>query len=283
VRLDFGLSPRRTEVPRSITGTLSRRRTSRIAALFAAPAAALCLLSGCGAGQISQAAEQVAPVPGVEVDSTHGLVSLRNVQVKYNSPEGYPAGATAPLSLYITNNDPAKPLVLRSVTAYTKQGGPEVGKVVLIGGTPDIGAFPGEPSASASDSSSPSAIPSGSPSRRPAASRSAAPAASASAGPSEEPTESPSATPAPSASGAAPTLTIPGNGYARLDPDHGAHLAITELTEALRPGSSVFVTFTFEGEDPVEAPVPFGTPLSPLPRATPSGAGGNEESGGGHG
>jgi hypothetical protein len=278
VRLEFGLSPRRTEVPRSITGTLSRRRTSRIAALLAAPAAALCLLSGCGAGQISQTAEQVAPVPGTQVDSKHGLLSLRNVQIQYNGPEGYQAGATAPLSVYVANNDPAKPLVLRSVTAYSKQGGPEIGKVTLVGGTPDIGAFPGGASASASpsESSNPSASPSTSPSRQANASRSAAPGAGAA--PSEQPAERPSAT--PSATGAAPTLTIPGNGYARLDHDHGAYLAISKITEPLKPGSSIFVTFTFEGEDPVEAPVPFGTPLSPLPRVTPSGAG---ESGGGHG
>jgi hypothetical protein len=274
VRLESGLSPRRTEVPRSITGTLSRRRTSRIAALLAAPAAALCLLSGCGAGQISQAAEQVAPVPGVEINSKNGQASLRNVQIKYNSSEGYPVGATAPLSMYITNNDPAKPLVLRSVTAQTKQGGPEVGKVVLIGGTPDIGTFPAGPSAS----SSPSAIPSATPSRGSTATRSAAPGTSGSAQPSEEPAESPSPAPSPSAAGAAPSLTIPGNGYARLDPEFGARLAITGITEALRPGSSVFMTFTFEGDDdPVEAPVPFGTPLSPLPRVKPSDNGGHEE------
>jgi hypothetical protein len=38
------------------------------------------------------------------------------------------------------------------------------------------------------------------------------------------------------------------------------------------------VTFTFEGENPLEVPVPFGVPLSPVPRIMPS-AGGNEESG----
>jgi hypothetical protein len=71
---------------------------------------------------------------------------------------------------------------------------------------------------------------------------------------------------APSA-GAPASLTIPPNGYARLTLEAGAYLAITSIAEPLGAGSSALVTFTFEGEDPLEIAVPFGVPLSPPPPA----------------
>ncbi|NJC73871.1 hypothetical protein HC031_29775 [Planosporangium thailandense] len=257
-------------MPRSITGTPSRRRMSRVAALLAAPAAAVCLLSGCGAGQVNQTTSMVAPIAGADVNSKpHGQASLRAVEVKYNSPEGYSAGETAPLSLYIANNDAGKPLVLRSVTATDASGAP-IGTVVLTGGTPSVGtgAAPsasatGEPAATegaGGPSAGPSHRASASPSRRAAASANP----SASESPSESASESPSEAPSPSPSAA--SVTIPASGYARLDPDSGAYLAITNLTTSLRPGSSVLVTFTFEGEDPLQVPVSFAVPLSPAPR-----------------
>jgi hypothetical protein len=254
-----GLSPRRTEVPRSITGTPSRRRPSRVAALLAAPAAAICLLSGCSAGQINQTGGMVAPVSGVNINSKNGLAALRDVQITYNSPQGYPVGATAPLSLYIANNSPAKPLVLRGVTAVSKQSGANLGTVVLTGGAADIGTIQNGASSSAAASRGASAIPSG----RASAGASQATASGSAAPPA--PTQSPAAAPV--------SLTIPANGYARLDPSHGAYLAITAITESLQPGSSAYVTFTLEGEDPLEIAVPFGIPLSPAPRLTPSGGG----------
>ncbi|HEV7897640.1 MAG TPA: hypothetical protein VGP31_07350 [Planosporangium sp.] len=231
---------------------------SRIAALLAAPAAAVCLLSGCSAGQVDQTSRMAAPVPGVDVNSKHGLAALRDVQIKYNGPQGYPVGATAPLSLYIANNNPGKPLVLRSVTAASRQTGAKLGTVVLTGGVPDIGAVPSAVPSGAASSRAASAIPS------------AVPTGRASTGPSAGASTAPSAAASPSAAGAPASMTIPPNGYARLTPEAGAHLAITGITEPLGPGSSALVTFTFEGEDPLEVPVPFGVPRSPVPRITPS-------------
>ncbi|NJC66577.1 hypothetical protein HC028_18990 [Planosporangium flavigriseum] len=203
---------------------------SRVAALLAAPAAAACLLAGCGAGQEAQTSSMVPPVAGNEADSRpHGQAALRNVQIRYNNPQGYPAGATAPLSLYIANNSLSKPLVLRSVAAASAKSGTRLGPVVLLGGAPDIGAGVGEPSISAPSAAAPSAN--------------------------------------PSTSGAPARLTIPPNGYAQLDADHGGYLAVRNVTEALAPGSTARVTFTFEGEDPVVMAVPFGVPLSPPPPA----------------
>ncbi|GII25309.1 copper chaperone PCu(A)C [Planosporangium mesophilum] len=271
-------------MPRSITGTPSRRRTSRVAALLAAPAAAICLLSGCSAGQVDQTSRMSATVPGVDVTSKHGIAALRDVQIKYNNPQGYPVGATAPLSLYIANNNPGKALVLRSVTAVSRTNGAKVGTVVLTGGVPEIGALPAATPSSRTASALPSVPPTGRASTAPAAGAAApsagaaapsagaaAPSAGAAAPSAGAASAAPApAAPSPSSAGGAPTLTIPANGYARLTPEAGSHLAIVGITEPLAPGSSVVVTFTFEGEDPVETRVPFGVPLSPVPRIEPS-------------
>jgi hypothetical protein len=250
------------EVPRSITGTLPRRRSSRVAALLAAPAAALLsglLLSACSAGQISQTDTMVPAVPGANADSPKGVASLRDVQVKYNSPQGYQAGAVAPLIVYIVNNDINRPLVLRGVTAAVSKGGPSLGTVVLAGGAVDVEQNQSAtPSASASHSASPSA----------SASASASPSGSASATPSGSPSATPSASPS---GNAVINLTIPPNSFARLAPDAGGYLAINSITQAIGPGSTTYLTFTFDRDEPVEMPVPFGLPLTSLPRLEPSG------------
>jgi copper(I)-binding protein len=90
------------------------------------------------------------------------------------------------------------------------------------------------------------------------------------------------ATPSPSAAGAPVKLTIPPNSFANLDRDFGAYLTISGVKVPLQPGTNIFVTFTFQGEDPLEVTVPFGTPLSPAPRITPSETAGEAGAGGGH-
>jgi hypothetical protein len=255
-------------VPRSIIGTLPRRRSSRAAALLAAPAAALLsglLLSACSAGQVSQTDRMVPAVPGANADSSQGVVSLRDVQVRYNSPQGYPAGAAAPLIVYVVNNDVNRPLVLRGVTAAASKGGPSLGTVVLAGGTVDL-----EKNSSASASASASAPASASASASASPSGSAKPSTSAT--PSGSPSATPTASPSASAAGnAVINLTIPPNSFARLAPGAGGYLAINSISQAVGPGSTVYLTFTFDRDEPVEMTVPFGVPLSPLPRLEPSG------------
>lgn len=257
-------------MPRSITGTPPRRRSSRVAALLAAPAAAMLsglLLSACSAGQISQTDTMVPAVPGANADSPKGLASLRNVQIKYNSSQGYQAGATAPLIVYVVNNDVNRPLVLQGVTAATTKGGPSVGTVILSGGAVDVEKSPsGTPSASASASAS--ASPSASASASASAPASASASGSAKPSASATPSGAPSATPSGSA---VINLTIPPNSFARLAPDVGGYLAISGLTQAFGPGSTAYLTFTFDRDEPTGIVVPFGTPLSPVPRLEPSG------------
>jgi hypothetical protein len=259
-------------VPRSITGTLPRRRSSRVAALLAAPAAALLsgvLLSACSAGQISQTDRMVPAVPGTNANSASGVASLRDVQVKYNSPQGYQPGSAAPLIVYIVNNDVNRPLVLRGVTAAVSKGGSSLGTVALVGGAVDVEQ---NPSTSSSHSASASTSPSASASASASASSSASPSGSANPSASANPSGSPSATPSATPSGnAVINLTIPPNSFARLAPDAGGYLAINSITRAISPGSTAYLTFTFDRDEPVELAVPFGLPLSALPRLEPSG------------
>jgi hypothetical protein len=243
-------------VPRSITRTPLRRRPLRVAALFAAPAAAVALLSACSAGQISQTDKMVAAVPGANADSPHGVVSLRDVTIRYNSSKGYAAGATAPLAVFIVNNSLDTAVTLRGVSAAATAGGSGIGTVVLVGGAADIKANPGATpsgSASASVSASPSA-PTGS------------------APPASGPASAPPSPSTASSANAALSLRIPPNSYARLAPEYGTYLAITGLTSALGPGSTAFLTFNVTGDEPFGAVVPFGVPSTALPRIEPSGA-----------
>jgi hypothetical protein len=248
-------------VPRSITGTLPRRRTTGVAALLIAPATALAMMSGCSAGQVSQTDDMVAPVPGLSVDSADGKVSLRNVMIKYAGPDGYRVGGTAPLIAALINNDPSAAITLSGATAATRDGKP-LGTVTLAGGAADIEGNPppGQPGAATSASA------------RPSTSATASAGASASASASARPSGSaePSGSTEPVAPPVAPlNLKIPADSFARLSPESGAYLAITGLTQKLVPGDTAYLTFTVDGKEPIKAPVPFETPFSPPPRATP--------------
>jgi hypothetical protein len=255
-------------VPRSITGTQPRRRFLGVAALLASPAAALALMAGCSVGQVSQTDTMVPAVPGTSLDVNSGQVdaSLRNLMIAYNSPQGYSAGSTAPLVVFMTNNSADEPIVLTSVTATDGQGGPSLGTVVLTGGpvTAQKNPAPG-----ASGSAGPSASASASASAAPSTS------ASASAPSSTAPSGAPSAPPSggPSAPAGSPiNLTIPPASYVQLAQQLGAHLAITGLTRPLTPGAKAYLTFTFAGAPPAGTPVPFEVPLSAPPRVVPSNA-----------
>jgi hypothetical protein len=250
---------------------MSRIRPPRLATLFAVPAAALAVLSGCSAGQISQTDRMVPAVPGANVDSPHGLVSLRNAMIKYNGSKGYPVGATAPLVVYIVNNSLDSAVTVRGVSAADRAGGASLGTVVLAGGATDIETNPSAtPSAWASGGGSASASPSGGGSPASSDGGSPAPSGGGSPAPSGDSPSATPATPGPSAN-ATVNLRIPPNSYARLVPGAGAYLAITGLTASLKPGSSAFLTFNVAGDEPFGAEIPFGLPLSAPARVRPTG------------
>lgn len=93
--------------------TTPRRRMVTVAALAAGAALAL---SGCGAGQLSQTATQVAAINGNAADI--GEISLRNVHIVHPPTEGYTnaRGGKAVLALAFVNNSETVPDELTSIT-----------------------------------------------------------------------------------------------------------------------------------------------------------------------
>jgi periplasmic copper chaperone A len=82
-----------------VSRTARRPRPLAVTAVFLA---AGLVLSGCAAGQISQTADQVAAIDGA--NATVGDIGVRNARLATPAdPAGYPAGADAPILLWLTN------------------------------------------------------------------------------------------------------------------------------------------------------------------------------------
>lgn len=238
------------------------RSMMRGAAVFAASATMVAglVLSGCGAGQVTQTENQNPPISGVDVSSEDGTVQLRNVALQYSGPEGYETGQAVPLQVRIFNQNRD---VIRLVGVTS-----DAGAVVLAGRgvtapAPSAPPTSASPSASGSASGAPSA--SGSVSGSPAASGSVSGSASASGSPSA----SASASATPSGPPTNPTIDVevPVRGIAVLDPSLGRYLQITGLSEELKPGDTVEVTFRFSNGVSITTPVPIAVPYSPPPRS----------------
>jgi copper(I)-binding protein len=205
-------------------------------AALAAGVGAVLGLTGCSAGQITQTASQVAPVPGADAEA--GEIALRNLLIQYR-PEGYAAGSDAPLVVRIFNNG-MEPITLTGVTA-------DKAAAVNLVGTPAV-VTPTESPTPPPDVASPS--------------------------PDASPTgeASPSPTPAPTTPAPQPvSVTIPPQSYVLLVPSEGdaGHLVLAGLTEAIVPGEFVTMTFTFDDGTTAVVPVPLAPPTDAVPRATP--------------
>jgi copper(I)-binding protein len=103
-------------------------RTSAVTSgLAACGFAAAVLLSGCGAGQISQSANQAPGINGTA--ATEGQIGLRNVHLRGDQTTDYiEPGQTVELLVAIANNSPDQPDRLVRVTS-------DVGTVTLTGDT----------------------------------------------------------------------------------------------------------------------------------------------------
>src|SRR5690348_9878452 len=131
---------------------LNRHRTRLGAVLVGATllTGAGAALSACSSGQITQTDKQVAAVPGANVKTADGQVSLLNGLIVY-APK-YEPNTTVPLDLRLVNDGTQD---VRLTGAVTADGN---GTVVLVGGgsSASPSAAPA-PSGSAAPSSSPSA------------------------------------------------------------------------------------------------------------------------------
>ena len=73
----------------------------RVAQAAGAAMAAVIALSGCSAGQVAETAMLKSPVSGLNTQSPDGSLLIRNLQVAYNDPAGYPANSTDPLMFFM--------------------------------------------------------------------------------------------------------------------------------------------------------------------------------------
>lgn len=251
---------------RSIAG---RQRHARLVAASAGIIAVIAAgaLAGCGAGQIAETSKIVSAVPGgatsVAVpteDNPNGALLIKNVTVDYNDVNGYAAGATAPLSMWIINQstDPvtvtAGDVQLVDPTKATTLT--PLGSMSLSGGTPVVQAVQGV----AGNPSTPPAAPPSSPTN------------TAPSSPSES--GAPSAPPA-----AAASVTIQPGTMLVLSTSAGSdvqHLEVADLKGALVPGNTVQLTFNVTMSDgtPLQSTqivAPVSPPSAPAPRVTDTG------------
>ncbi|MGQ5259278.1 hypothetical protein ACTWLT_00825 [Micromonospora sp. ZYX-F-536] len=258
--------------------TRSIRGSRRAALLLSGIAAATSLLaSGCGAGQIAETANKEPSVQGVNLSAGNGAFAVRGLLVDYPGTEGYKAGQDALLNAVIYND--SRDTVTVTVTTESAR------EVVISGGS-------ASPSPSASASASPSE--SGSPSPSTSGSGSASPSAtpsetgSSSATPSAPESARASGSASPSAPGQPARIELAPLSYLQLNSEATQQLRLIGLTEELRSGQNVFVTFDFGNGNTVTGPAPIAVPLTPAAPPSPiiereGGYEGQEEGGSGHG
>jgi copper(I)-binding protein len=244
------------------------RSTSR-AALAGLVVAGGLLLTGCGAGQVAQTAEQQGTVDGVGADI--GSLSIRNAALEYPNGGFYDAGSTARLRMVITNQG----TTTDTLTAVRSDAADEV-TISDSSATASPGASESaSPSDTASAAPSGSATPSGSaspsdtatPSDGASPSDTAAPSGSASASESATPSASLSPTPTQPAGS---QVSIPPNGFVSFIGD-GPSVQLVGLKSKLYPSQTVSVTLVFQRAGSVTLTVAVATPegeVSPAPTVT---------------
>lgn len=201
-------------------------------------AAAALLLSGCGAGQISETANKVPSVQGVNLKAAEGKYGVLGVLVAYPGVEGYRAGDDAVLNA-VFYNDSHSPVTV-TVTS------PDAREVVL---TTVRAATSPSPTATASPTGSPS--PEQSPEGSPSPDDSASPS----------PTASPTSQPA--------RIEIPPLSYVQLNTEGDRVLQLIGLNTAVLAGENITVNFDFGGGDSITSPAPVAVPLTPAPPPSP--------------
>jgi hypothetical protein len=224
--------------------------TRRVALAAGAATVAVIALAGCSAGQVAETAILQPPVSGLNTQSPDGSLLIRNLQVVYNSPTGYAAGANAPLQVSLFNQTKQPITVLISSRPQQATGVVSAQQVGLLGGAA---------------AASPSANPEPSGSRPPA-----------NLGLPSEQVDTPSANATPPVASAAPAgteaqparITIPALSSASYLPGDKESVQLIGLSDKLAPGRSVSLVFEVSTADqPLTLLAPFAIPLSPASRA----------------
>ncbi|MCU7727110.1 hypothetical protein ODJ79_25565 [Actinoplanes sp. KI2] len=239
------------------SGKLRRSRSSAIcvARSAVAAAAAAAALAGCSSGQAAETATLKPPISGLNTQSPDGSLLIRNLQVLYAGPAGYPAGGTAPLQVSLFNEtEQPMTVVIRSAPPTVDVPPPgyvTAQRIALTGGT-----------AAASPSANPEPAPGGKKSPHP----------SLSAGEVNDPSGAASTAPTPGASlvsgsaGQPAQITIPALGEASFQPTMAQKLLAVGLSGRFSLGKSLsLVLERGAGLAPMNLLAPMEVPLSPVP------------------
>ena len=212
----------------------------RAAMLTGAATVAVIALTGCSAGQVAETAILQAPVSGLNTQSPDGRVLIRNLQVLYNNPQGYPADGAAPLEVSLFNQSEQAVTVLISSRPPQSAGDENVitaRQVGMSGGTP----MPGNSDQVGEPSAGPSAA-------------------------------------APGTALQPARITIAPLSSAVFLPGGQQTLQATGLSGQLAPGGALSLVFEVSGSSqPIEVLAPVAIPLSPASRVP--GAPPNENAG----
>ena len=228
------------------------------------------VLAGCGAGQISQTAQQQPTVDGQQAQV--GPIAIRYAALEYPTSGVYEKGSDARLRMVVVNTGDTADTLTSVRSNVAEDVTITQGSSRSATGSP-LAAPSVSPSPTGSASFSPSPTPSGTASGTPTG-QAEPPQSSVSAGsgaPSQTPSGSPggSASPAGSASaGASPTLAAPQqnariqispNGYVSFVGD-GPTVLLTGLTQRLYPAQNLSVTLTFQNAGSVTMSIAVSTP-----------------------
>jgi copper(I)-binding protein len=208
---------------KDVTPVSDRARPSRTRApLIVSALIAGVALAGCGAGQITQTAEQVAAVEGANAGTGH--IALRNATIEFDAPAHgaaiYPAGAEAPLEMTIVNSG-------SEVDRLVAASSPIAASVQISG----VLRIPGGQALAIEGAPAPVAAP--------------VPADAA-------------ATPEPAPGGTLPAPVAPPPAE-EAEPGAG-HIVLTGLSEEIQAGRSYPVVLTFERAGEVRFDVPVANP-----------------------
>lgn len=250
----------------------ARARWVRAVALLSVPLAAA-LITGCGAGQITQSSEQRSGVDGAQ--SQVGDIALRNVAVLPPTGNSYEKGATIALDGVIVNtgidNDQLVSVTYGELTATVVTADD-----AAAGAASSESASAASASAASASVAAPNATDASQSGTEPSAGTASAPASNSAAVTTAAPTTSAAST--DSAASSLP-LELPAQTDVQIPAE--ATITFTGIPEALYPTQTIKLTFTFAKAGAVTFQIPVGVPLNYLGPASSVYNYKNQEEGGG--
>ncbi|WP_205325931.1 hypothetical protein [Glycomyces sp. YM15] len=223
---------------------ISTAITVRRAAAIAIAGAAATALSACGASVGAQTEVKQSAIAGVNIDSADGTIALRDLQVEFESAEGYAAGDDAALRLWI-GNEGTEEISLESIET-------EAGTVTYVDPAVQAAEAMEEAREAADEPTSGDAAADGESTEEPG---------------DEATGEAPAADGFDGVEAYAPIVIAPSE-YVRLDQGvaSGTYFLIEGLQEELVSGDAIEVVFHFSDGTAIPASLPVGQALEPAER-----------------